>query len=431
MKKFLAITWNEITLRSTDPSLLLLAIVMPLVIAALINLAFGDLVLGRGIPDTKVPVGIVNQDQGGQWGNFGQLFVRALIPDPDEPMPIGNLQSELFSAREIGDEARARRLVERGKLVAVLIIPADFSEALAAESAVLEVYIDGKEDILGAAFKSAVEIVANAISSGEVTVRTTVEGLLRSSRTRIKLETGQLDEDIADLALAAALPDSNPIQIRRLEVVDPPAQVKLTHYLAATITVMFVSFAALILSAMLFQEKAQWTLQRLYITPTRPGIILSGKALGTFLTGLLQMTALVIGMAALEWVLGGRPGAGQKINPFGLAALVSAVAAATTGMGAMIAGLTKTYAQASNYGRALLLLMGLMGGVFFPVKLFPKPFDMLSRVTFHYWAIDGYVKLALGGDVRSIIPHVLILVVMGALFFAIGSHFLRRRIEFL
>ena len=93
--------------------------------------------------------------------------------------------------------------------------------------------------------------------------------------------------------------------------------------------------------------------------------------------------------------------------------------------------MARTYTQAANYGLALLVLMGLAGGIFFPVELFPQPFDLLSRLTFHYWAMAGYLKLALGGSAISILPHVLILTTMGLLFFTAGSRFLRRRIEFL
>jgi hypothetical protein len=42
---------------------------------------------------------------------------------------------------------------------------------------------------------------------------------------------------------------------------------------------MFVGFGALMVSANLFHDQAQWTLQRMYITPTRPAIILGGKIL--------------------------------------------------------------------------------------------------------------------------------------------------------
>jgi ABC-2 type transport system permease protein len=431
MKKLLAIARHEITLRYTDPVVLLFTIAMPLLIAALIHLAFGDVVLGRSIPEAKVPVGIVNQDRGSSWGNFGRLFVRVMIPDPARPSLPADLHLKPFAVREVADETQARRLVEREELGAALLIPPDFSEALTEERALVEVYVNGRESILGVAFMSVVEVLANMISSGEVAVRTTVQGLLSNPRTRTELQIGRLDDAIADLALAAALPESNPIQIQSIPLVAQPAQVKLAHYLAATIAIMFVGFGALMVSANLFHDQAQWTLQRMYITPTRPAIILGGKILGTYLTALIQIGGLVGGMAALEWALGSNAGVGLGIDLLGLTMLILAVVAAATGVGVAIAGLAGTYIQAANYGRAVLMLMGLAGGIFFPVELFSPPLNLLSRVTFHYWAMAGYLKLALGGGATSILPHSLILTAMGVLFFAVGSRLLRRRIGFL
>ena len=430
MKKLLVIVWKELTVGFTDPAVLLLAIAMPLAITALINLAFGNLVLGRGVPDTNIPVGIVNQDRGGQWGNFGQIFVQVMIPAPNESAPLSDPLFELFTVQEIEDETLARRLVEREKLIAALFIPTDFSDALATESAAVKVYINGRDSVKGVAFKSVVETLANMISTGEITVRTTIEGLAQDPRARAQLESGKLNETIADLALTAAMPESNPIKVRRISNVGQSAQVELTHYLAAAIAVLFTGFWGLIGSATLWQEKAQWTLQRMHITPTRPGIILAGKTLGIYLGSLIQMVALVGGMAAMEWILSRGPSQGPKMDLLGLSVLILAVLMAATGVGVTIAGFARTYAQAANHGRAILLLMGLAGGVFFPVELFPRPLQALSRVTYHYWAMDGYLKLALGGGAISILPHVLILGVMGLLFFTIGGRFLRRRVGF-
>ncbi len=430
MKKLWVIAWKEIVSRFTDPIVLLFTIAMPLAIAALINLAFEGVVLGEGIPDTNIPVGIVNQDKGGQWGNFGEIFVRAMLPDTEVSLFPGESPFELFTVREIEDEEQARRLVEREELVAVLLVPPNFSEALASERATIEVYINDRYGFRGVMFGSVVKILANVISTGEATVRATVRVLARDPRTRAQLESGQLNEAMSDLALTAAMPESNPIQISLLSNPGQSAQVELTRYLAAALAITFTGFTALMGSASLWQEKAQWTLQRMVITPTRLRVILGGKAAGTYLNGLIQMGVLVGGMAAVERLLSRGPSQGMQMDPLGLLVLILAVVAAATGVGVIIAGLARTYTQAANYGRAFLLLMGLVGGIFVPIQLFPRSFDVLSCVTFHRWAMDGYLKLSLGGSVVSILPHTLILAAMGLLSFVIGGWLVRRRIGF-
>jgi ABC-2 type transport system permease protein len=428
MRKLLAILWKEVVLRFTDPVVVLLAIAMPLAITALVELAFGNLVLGRGIADTNIPVGIVNQDQGGQWGNFGEIFSQVIISGTETSALSDDLNFDLFTLGEIEDEAQARRMVEREKLIAVLFIPPDFSQALANERATIRTYINDRYMFRGVAFKSVVETLANMISAGEVTVRTTIKGLMEQPGMRAQLESGELDETLAELALTAAMPESNPIKVHLASIVGQPAQIELTHYLAAAVAIFFSGYTALLGSASLLQEKAQWTLQRMVITPTRPGVILGGKTLGTYLKGLIQMGALVGGMAAMEWGLSSGPSQAPKINSSGLFLLILVVVAVATGFGVVVAGFARTYAQAASYGAGILLLMALAGGVFFPVGLFPQPMQAVSRITFHYWAMDGYLKLALGGSVTDILPHIVILGVMGSLLVTIGSWFLRRRI---
>jgi ABC-2 type transport system permease protein len=428
MRKLLAILWKEVVLRFTDPTVLLLAIAMPLAITALVELAFGNLVLGRGIPNMNIPVGVVNQDQGGQWGNFGEIFSQVIISGTETSALPDDLNFELFTLREIEDEARARRMVEREKLIAALFIPPDFSQALANERATIRMYINDRYMFRGVAFEGVVETLANMISTGEVTVRATVKGLMGQPGMRAQLESGELDETLADLALTAAMPESNPIKVHLASNVSQPAQIELTHYLAAAIAILFSGYTALLGSASLLQEKAQWTLQRMVITPTRPGIILGGKALGTYLKGLIQMGALVGGMTAMEWMLSSGPSQAPKINLLGLFLLILVVVAAATGFGVAVAGFARTYAQAASYGAGILLLMALAGGVFFPVGLFPQPMQAVSRLTFHYWAMDGYLRLAFGGSATSILPHIVILGAMGLLLVTIGGWLMRRRV---
>ncbi len=424
MKKVLVIAWHSILVRTTDGGLWLLAVAAPLFIAALINLALGDIVLGRGVPEARLAVAIVNQDRGGRWGNLGRAFEQALLPGANSPQP----SARLFAVRKLDDAAQAQRMVAQGQLVAALIIPPDFSTALASERAVIRIYIDGREEILGVAFGSAVEVLAGMMSTGEIAIRMTANALLRDPRTRARLEAGQFDEALADLAVRAAEPETNPIRITR---VAPPAQgaaIRLTHYFAATIAIVLVSLFTLMTSAALYQERAHWTLQRTYLSPTPPGVILWGKTLGSGLGGLLLMAVLILGLAGVERLLGG--GDGPALDGLGLALLALATVAAATGFGVAVAGLCQTYSQAASYGRGLAIVTGLLGGVFFPAALLPPPISLLSRLTFQYWAMDGYLSLARGNHLVEILPQVAVLIGMGLLSVAGGSRLLRRRVAF-
>ena len=428
MRSLLIIARREIASRFGNPVVLLLTIGVPLLIAALISVVFGDLVVGRTISEKRIPVGIVNLDRGGPWGNLGELFVQAMLPREGETGLLSDPLFELFTVTELDGEALARRLVKQEKLVATLIIPPEFSDSLAAdERATLTVLVDGRQESSGVAFRTVVATLANMLSTGEVTLRTTAQALLRYPRPRRQLESGALLDDLTALALDAARPGANPIQVQRVEHGGQAVRIAWRRYLAAAIAVMFSGFMALTGSGSIFREKAQWTLQRLFTTPNPPGVILTGKTVGTYLGGLLHLGVLVGGMAVLERVLtrGGNPT--QRVDPVGLALLVLAGLLAATGLGVAIAGLARTYTQATSWGGLALLLMGLLGGIFFPVELLPIPLRALSRATYFYWAMDGYLRLSRGEGAEAIWLHLAILATMGGLLFLVGSRRLRQR----
>jgi ABC-2 type transport system permease protein len=431
MKRILAIAWNEIVLRLHDPMLLWLCVAMPLAIAALAQLAFGDLSLGDSISGARVTVGIANLDRGCPWGNFGSIYARVLVPNTDGPLAEYDLPLELFAVREIGDEEQALRMVQRNQLAAALIIPADFSESLAAGAARVVVCVSARESIVGGSFKSVVETVSAAISSVEATVHTAVAALAQEPSTRAQLEAGQLDEAIATAALTAVDPANARVRVERSTPPQQGPQLRLAHYLAAAIAVLFVGFMTLMTAAALYQEQAQWTLQRVHITPVRPGMVVLGKALGAWLVGLLQIGVLIGGIAAFDALAPNGSTSGPTISPTGLLLLAVGVATAATGLAVAIAGLFRSYAQAANYGRAILILMGLAGGVFYPSSLLPRPISLAARITYQYWAMDAYQQLAQGGGAWAILPHLAMLVLLGGLAFAAGCLQLRRHLGYI
>jgi ABC-2 type transport system permease protein len=292
------------------------------------------------------------------------------------------------------------------------------------------VYVYGGEDLVGGAFAVVVETLADALASGEIAVRTTVSALQKQPRTRALLRAGALNDALADLAVTAVLPTSNPVRIRRVALEGQPPGISLAHYVAVAIAIMFSGLTALLGCASLYQEKAQRTLQRTYLTPTPPWVVLGAQALATYALGVAQMLVLVGSLAALEAAAGHGQARVGRLDLLGLGGLALAEVAAATGLGVVIAGLCGSYARAANYGRAALVLMGLVGGIFFPANLLPAPWTWLSRALYQYWAMDGYLRLARGGEAASVLMHMLVMAGMGALFLAIGSALVRRRLAY-
>ncbi|MDX1991933.1 MAG: ABC transporter permease [bacterium] len=82
MNKLWNIAWKDIRAVFTDRNLLLIMLATPLAISTIIALAFSG-VAGGGSPLENIPVALVNLDEGAGGFNGGQIFVSALVENPD------------------------------------------------------------------------------------------------------------------------------------------------------------------------------------------------------------------------------------------------------------------------------------------------------------------------------------------------------------
>jgi linearmycin/streptolysin S transport system permease protein len=99
------------------------------------------------------------------------------------------------------------------------------------------------------------------------------------------------------------------------------------------------------------------------------------------------MTVLVVATSAL---FGARWG-----NPAGVAVLIVAAVLSAMGIMALIATFARTAEQAGNWQSVIAVVLGLVGGTFFPVAQAP---GILSKITFvapQAWFLRGL------GDLRG------------------------------
>ena len=446
MRKLLAIIWKENYERFTDRGGILFMLVTPLALAVVIGLAFSDIAGTSDVPNLHIPVGIVNLDEGTEQGTFGDIFVQAMVPEDPENADPDNPLFTMFDARTIASEDAARALVESGELTAVLIIPPDFSQSLMLTPeeyvavftgssddgalighAQLTLYRNSQSQIGWAIFRDVVQGIANGIATGNIAINTTISGLLQANPAiGLQMASGELNDTFAQIAQEAAQPDANPIRLREVDISGEAVTFDPMSFFGPGIAVFFVGFTMMIGSASVLQEQRNWTLQRMVTTPTPRAVILGGKMLGTYVGGLLQMTMLIIAMDVMASIL-----RGSFVNIWGddvlaLILLTMAIVAAGTGLGVILSGFARTFEQATNLGSVVLVLMGLLGGSFFPP---PEGMQFLSRLTFHHWGSSGYTALATGDVLADILPNIAALLLMAVVYFGIGLWLFSRRLD--
>jgi ABC-2 type transport system permease protein len=117
-------------------------------------------------------------------------------------------------------------------------------------------------------------------------------------------------------------------------------------------------------------ERRYGVLKLLGATPLGRGGLLAGKTIGVLVTEVLQLLVLVV----ISLVLGWRPGAGWALA----IPLLVLGTIAFSGLGLLLAGALRAEATLGAANLIYLVLL-VLGGVAFPIHLFPGWLEVISR----------------------------------------------------
>lgn len=445
LQKLLTLAWREIYVTFTDRSTVLILLVTPLVLATIIGSAFSGLLGaggGRDVPVSDVATVIVNQDQGLADGtNYGQIFVDLLVPPADLSPEAANAESVLFeltNAVTLDDPEAAREGVSTGVYVVAILIPSDFSarigvsqEDMTIEPTTIEVIGNESAPISASVVTMVVRSIANDIAAGNITVASTIEALINRATSDLGFgmeflaanSSGEFNPDFN----TAFTTTSAPITIEQQTVSGDVVGFNPLVTFGSAQAVFFMTFTALYGVASLIDDRKDGTLQRLVMSPTPRWVILIGKIIGTFVTCVLQVSLLIIGLAVVGIVLQGELTFIWGNNPLGVFAVVLAVAFAGSGIGVFVSGIVKTQEQSNIVVTVIAMVFGILGGAFFTVQGIPIIRD-LTQLTPNYWAVDAFTRLSQLDNAIGL--NLIVLVALGAAFFTAGLFLANRRLEF-
>jgi ABC-2 type transport system permease protein len=116
--------------------------------------------------------------------------------------------------------------------------------------------------------------------------------------------------------------------------------------------------------------------------------VLGGKLLTSLVLGVLSMSVLAL---ATHFLLGAHWG-----NPLGVAILIVTGVVAATAVMALVATVARTVDQAQAWGSMVALVLGMLGGTFFPVSQAGGVLALLSLATPQAWFLRGIQNLGNG-----------------------------------
>jgi ABC-2 type transport system permease protein len=355
MRAALLIAAKDLRQRMRDRSALLVALVLPLALASIFGLILHDVGSGR----TTFHYAVVDLDRGASARAFTGHVLRPLQ------------RQGLLDLRHPDSVAQARRLVDRGTVAAAIVIPAGFSAAVAGgESARIVV--------LGNVDNPISSLVAESIARSYAG---TIDGV------RIATATAGGSAGGPQLAAAAGRPIAiQDVSTRRKEL-------DATTFYAAGMAVFFLFFTVQLGVSSLLDERRDGTLARMLVAPVRNGSVLVGKLLTSLVLGVISMVVLAF---ATHFALGAHWG-----NPVGVALLIVAGVLAATAVMALVATLARTPDQAQSWGSMAALVLGMLGGSFFPIAQVGGVLGALSLVSPHGWFLRGLQELSGGASATA------------------------------
>lgn len=391
MKKILAIIRKDLILRFSSPAEWLFFLILPIVFTYMLA--------------------------GGTFSGDGDI--RRVLPVVDEaatPLSqqiVAELEKSTFVRPELTSRAEAERKFSERTIVFWLLIPPETSqEKLLNGEVTLEFNTQPNNlDALSAqtAIRAALRQVSLKINAAQFAVQ--------QAESRKPFASAEAREAYFEgaLQMAQRLQEQTPerLEVTRAQTADPVQYDPRANSSAGQmITWVFIPLFGI--SALLAYERSTGTLARLMTTPTSAATFLMGTIGGQVLMALVQMLLLVGFAIVALGVPWGR-------EPLGLAILLVSGALAAAAIGTAMGTILRSEAQANNLSIMMGMVMGLLGGCWYPLELFPPAAQTAVKVLPTTWAMLGMTDLLLRGENwQGILPEAGALLGFAVVFFTIG-----------
>ena len=388
MRAAVIIAVKDLRQRLRDASAILMAIVLPLGLAAILGATLS------GTSGTTVHLAVADLDHGSLAHAFRQQVLL-----PVQRHGIVRLSSATTAAQ-------ARRIVDRGAGTAAIVIPPGFSRTVqAGGTADLRVIGNANHPIASSVAQSLATSFAQELNG----IRLSVATVAHATGSR------QVPAGLAEQASRVAAP------VSVADVSAARKELDSKTYVAAGMAVFFLFFTVQFGVISLLDERKEGTLARLLAAPIGRRSILGGKVLTSFLLGIVSMAVLIL---ATGLFLGAHWG-----NPAGVAILVLAGVTAATSVVVLVATLAKTSEQAGSWQTIIAVVLGMLGGSFFPLSQAGGFFARASLITPHAWFLRGLGELSSGAGPAAVLPSAGAMLVFAAVVGGVGLARLRRLAE--
>lgn len=319
-------------------------------------------------------------------------------------------------------------LIVAGTYPVAVIFPTNFSEQILAtaidtkaETAVVTFVVDPALDtrFLAPIQGSVVGYIERTAATAQTPVR--VEAAFGDMAEAVPAEQAPLVTQLGEMFVAGmesqetAVINSG-VQFEQIS----PAGYEVVEYPTAeeqnvpAYTLFGVFFIMQAMATGLLKERQEGTFRRLLAAPLPRMAMLIGKVIPYYLINLIQVALMfAIGIFVFDMSLGA--------HPLGLVLVTMAASAASTGLGLMLASVSKTPEQAGSLAALLSVALAAIGGMFMPRFAMPEFMQTMALFTPHAWALEGFQDVIVRGlGITAVLNEVAILLLFSSIFFAVA-----------
>ena len=327
-------------------------------------------------------------------------------PSPQASALVGALDEDGgFALSMAASRADGELAVRRGRAAAMIVVPTGYAEGLdgifAGGGARLELVVDPSRRAEGTmlvgkvhelAFRTVFasmgdpEQLARMLDRAEkaleaadmpITDRLAIRTALARARASAAAG-GKADADSA--AGRGSIASWRPVRVDVAELEMAPGGPANGFAISFMQGLAWALFGAVLsFSSGIAEERQRGTLVRLMVSPMRPTAILAGKALACFVACMASQWLLVIV---------GRVFFGVQVSSWAwLAAASAATAFGFSGLMMLLAGGFRTQGGAQGAGRAVLLVLAMVGGGTVPLVFMPGVLRTVSDISPFKWAV--------------------------------------------
>lgn len=411
MRNIIHLVRKDFKRKWKNPAVILGFLLIPLVFTFIFGMVFGS-----GGEDTLPKVKIMAADN-------DQSIVSSFLLGA---LTQGEL-NELIDLEEVVEED-GRRLLDRGKASALLIIPKSFGDNVwEGKPSEMVLIKNPAEQFLPQIAEEILDTMALGLSS----LRQVFASELDTIRDMTELENFS-DEMLSALSLQfrdriegmskyVIPPVISLKQITLSEEKEEVSELSIQAYILPAIAVMFLLFICNAVFEDVLTENESGTLMRLRVSPINLREYIWSKIITSTLIGILCTTALILLgriVFSIKWG-----------DPIAVALLVLCLNILIAGFISFLFSFVRTERQAGALLSTVILLMSMLGGSMIPVENYPPVILKFSKLTLNYWGITAFRNIMQGEPLSTIVPILFIMVVVGIVSSILGAHFLNRNLQ--